>query len=134
MALNIPKGQLAALGKIVQFDQERLTLLLRIFHDAKPSLFIDDAVKGITEKLKTSEKEAKEIARTLYSVYATRVAQAHKMSAEAFLKNICDALEASHVSPTDGDWKRFKAFILDLFGLKGTIEITSKALNVLTAN
>jgi hypothetical protein len=134
MAMNIPKGQLTWLGKILQFDQERLNLLLRIFREAKPALFIDDVVDRISKELHLPEKEAKEIARTLHSVYASRVALAHKISIEAFLKNICDALQGNQDSPPDGDWEKFKAFIIGLFSLKGAIEFSSKALDVLMAN
>ncbi len=132
--MNIPKGQLAALGKILQYDQEKLNLLFGVFRDAKPALFIDDIIRGISEKLQISHKESAEIARTLFSVYASRVALAHEINNEAFLKNICDALQASHHSPPEGDWSKFNKFIADFLSSKGAIELTSKALNVLMEN
>jgi hypothetical protein len=134
MAMNIPKGQLVALGKILQYNQEKLDLLFEVFRDAKPALFIDDTIKGISGKLQISDKEAAEITRTLFSVYASRAALAHKINIEAFLRNICDALQASHSAPADGDWNKFKKFVVDFLGLKGAIELTSKALNVLMEN
>lgn len=130
--MNIPEGQLATLGKIFLYDQDRLDLLLVVFRDAKPSLFINDFVSTITESLKTTSNEAEEIARTLVSVYASRVALAQKISIEEFLNNICDALSVNH--PPDENWNRFRKFITDFLNLKGSMELTSKSLSVLMAN
>jgi len=132
--MNIPKGQLVVLGKILQYDQARLALLFGIFRDSKPSLFLTDTIKQLSEKLQVPEKETREIARTLYSVYASRVSFAHKIDVQTFVEKICEALQLSNILPADGDWNKFRKFIADLLNLKGAIELTSKAYDVLTAN
>ena len=61
MSMNIPKEQLSVLGKIIQFDQKNLDLLLEVFRESKPALFIDGLAEAASEKLKIGENEAQEI-------------------------------------------------------------------------
>lgn len=132
--MNIPKEQLSVLGKIIQFDQKNLDLLLEVFRESKPALFIDGLAEAASEKLKIGENEAQEIVRVLGSIYAARISLSHRVNFESFLKNICDALKAEKNVPPDADWQKFIKFVTDLLNQKGAIEYSSKALDVLLQN
>lgn len=132
MGLVIPKSQLPAFQKFLSYDQERLNLLLAALKESKQGLFPDQLTKEISKKIKLDERETKQIVSILLSMYSTRFA--HGGSIEAFLKDTFDTLMESSVKPQDEDWTRYKNFFTDYLSLKGQIQVTTKAFDILLGN
>ena len=132
MALIIPKSQATILGKLLQYDVAKLETLLEIFRSAHADLFPVGLAKEVTKLAGIREKEAMPVVQALLSVYATRAS--HKTPVESFLQEVCDAMMELGLKPSHGNWEPFKKFISELLNLKGTIEVTSKAMSILIGN
>lgn len=132
MALNIPIGQIRAFGKILQFDAVKLKSLLEIFRSAHADLIPFELSKQVAKVAGIRDREAMQIVQALLSLYAARVSQ--KAPVEAFLQEVCESIQEAGIKPKNGNLELFKKFITDLLSLKGAIEITSKALNILMGN
>jgi len=132
MALVIPKSQTTILGKLLQYEPEKLNALLEVFRSAHAALFAVGLAKAVSKAVAIREKESAQVVQTLLSVYATRAS--HKTPVDLFLQEVCDAMQETNLKPSHGNWEPFKKFISELLNLKGAIEVTSKALSILMGN
>jgi hypothetical protein len=97
-----------------------------------PGLFPEQLAREISKKVKIEEMETKQIVSILLSMYSTRAARGG--SVDAFLKDTFDTLTEASVKPQDGDWSKYKKFFSDYLNLKGQIEVTTKAFDILLGN
>jgi len=132
MALIIPKGQAAALGKLLQYDSAKLDSLLAVFRSAQADLVPVALIKEVVRAAQIREKDAAVVVQALLSVYATRAS--HKTPVEQFLQDVCDAMQEMNLKPSHGNWDQFKKFITEVLNMKGAIEVTSKAFSILLGN
>lgn len=132
MALIIPKSQTTILGKLLQYEPEKLNSLLEVFRSSRADLLAVGLSKAVAKAIDIRDKEADQVVQTLLSVYATRAS--HKTPVDQFLPELCDAMQETGLKPSPANWEPFKKFISELLNLKGAIEVTSKALSILLAN
>ncbi len=132
MALVIPKRQIEAIGKLLKYNNANLNLLVEIVRDSPPALTAKNLADKFADTTRVPKREAVDVVQTIVATYATRIGR--QFSIEKFLEEFCESIQASELKPTKEEMVNFRKFLTEILNLKGNIEITSKAWDILLGN
>jgi len=130
MPFQVPQEQRDALKELLNASRDNVRRLLDALKEAEPTLGLRQLATKMASKAELDVEETVKFLRLFVGLYAAW--SAGDASTEEFIEEMYLSTQDNHeLKPADGKFEDFKSYLQEIFEMRDSIGVTSKALGVM---